>query len=56
MLVVDVDALQAVDLLNRIDQVSLGVLFAENRKQVVQVERAVDERLRRHERARLPER
>ena len=45
VLVVDVDALQTVDLLDRIDQVGLRVLFAEDGQQVVRVERAVDERL-----------
>src|SRR5208283_3226979 len=45
VLVVDVDTLQAVDLLNGVDEVSLGVLFAENRKQVVEIERSVDESL-----------
>ena len=44
VLVVDVDALQAVDLLNGVDEVGLGVLLAQNREQVVEVERAVDER------------
>src|SRR5215471_554883 len=43
--VVDVDALKAVDLLNGVNEVSLGVFFAENRQQVVEVERTVDERL-----------
>jgi hypothetical protein len=45
VLVVDVDALQAVDLLDRIDQVGLRVFFAEDGQQVVRVERAVDQRL-----------
>ena len=45
MLVVDVDALQPVDFLNRIDQVGLRVLFAEDGQQIVRVERAVNERL-----------
>ena len=45
MLVVDVDALQAVDLLDGIDQVGLRVFFAEDGQQVVRVERPVDERL-----------
>src|SRR5262249_30207745 len=44
VLVVDVDALQAVDLLNSVHEVGLGVLFAQNREQVVEVERAVNER------------
>ena len=47
VLVVDVDALQAVDLLNRVHQVGLRVLFAEDGQQVVRVERAVDQRLAR---------
>ena len=45
MLVVDVDALQAVDLLNRIHEVGLGVLFAEDRENVVRVERTIDQSL-----------
>ena len=47
VLVVDVDALQAVDLLDGVDQISLRVLFAEDGQQVVRVERAVDQRLAR---------
>src|ERR1700722_2156511 len=43
VLVVDVHTLQAVDLLNRVDEVGLGELFAEDREQVVQVERTVDQ-------------
>ena len=45
VLVVDVDALQAVNLLNRVDQVSLRVFFAEHGQQVVRVERPVNQRL-----------
>ena len=45
VLVVDVDALQPVDLLNGVDQVGLRVLFAEDGQQVVRVERTVDQRL-----------
>src|SRR5439155_4009626 len=45
VLVVDVHALEAVNLLNGIDQVRLRELFAEDREQVVQVERAIDEGL-----------
>src|SRR5262249_28528707 len=44
VLVVDVDALQAVDLLNGVDEIGLSVLLAQNREQVVEVEWAVDER------------
>ncbi len=43
MLVVDVHALQAVNLLDGIDQVRLRELFSEDGEQIVQVERAVDE-------------
>jgi len=43
VLVVDVDALEAVNLLNGIDQVRLRELLAEDGEQVVQVERAIDE-------------
>src|SRR4029077_6606326 len=43
VLVVDVYALEAVNLLNGVNQVRLRELFAENREQVVQVERAIDE-------------
>src|SRR5882724_10688294 len=45
VLVVDVDALEAVNLLNGIDQVGLREFLAEDRKQIVQVERAVDQGL-----------
>ena len=45
VLVVDVDALQAVDLLNGVDQIGLRVFFAEDGQQIVRVERAVDQRL-----------
>src|SRR6516164_2305598 len=45
--VVDVHTLQPVDLLNRIDQVGLGVLLAQHRQQIVQVQRSVDERFAR---------
>src|ERR1700722_10517949 len=45
VLVVDVHTLEAVDLLNCVDEVSLGELFAENREQVVQVQRTVDQSL-----------
>src|SRR6266852_6204894 len=43
VLVVDVHALQTVNLLNGVDQVGLRELFAEDGQQVVQVERAVDQ-------------
>src|SRR5229473_1552326 len=43
VLVVDVHALQAVHLLNGVDQVGLRELFAEDGQQVMQVERAVDQ-------------
>ena len=43
VLVVDVDTLQAINLLNGVDEVSLGIFFAEDREQVVKVERPVDE-------------
>src|SRR5262249_543775 len=42
---VDVDALEAVDLLNGVHQVSLRELLAENGQQVVQVERTVNQSL-----------
>src|SRR6266581_2364048 len=45
VLVVDVHALEAVNLLNGVDQVRLRELLAENGEQVVQVERAIDEGL-----------
>src|SRR5208337_186401 len=45
VLVVDVDTLQTVDLLNGVDEVGLGVLLAQNREQVVEIERTVDEGL-----------
>src|SRR6267143_586991 len=45
VLVVDVDALEAVNLLNGINQVRLRELFAEDGEQVMQVERAIDEGL-----------
>src|SRR3989440_9366834 len=38
-------ALEAVNLLNGVDQVRLREFFTENREQVVQVERAIDEGL-----------
>src|SRR5262249_57128878 len=41
VLVVDVYALQAVNLLNRVHQVSLGELFAQHGQQVVQIGRPV---------------
>src|ERR1035438_4037684 len=44
MLIVDVDALQAVDFLNLVDQVLLQFLFTEHRQDVVRVARAVHER------------
>src|SRR5579864_4518662 len=47
VLVVDVDALEAVDLLDGVHQVRLRVLFAEHGQQIVRVERAVDQRLAR---------
>src|SRR5208282_897452 len=47
VLVVDVDALEAVNLLNGVDQIGLCELFAEDGKQIVQVERAIDEGLAR---------
>src|SRR5579872_231370 len=43
--VVDVHALQAINLLDGIHQVSLRVLLAENRQQIERIERAIDERL-----------
>src|SRR5712664_620902 len=43
VLVVDVDALEAINLLNGVDQVRLREFFAEDGEQVVQVERAVNE-------------
>ncbi len=43
MLVVDVDALEAVDLLNGVDKIGLRELFAEDGEQVVQVERTINE-------------
>src|SRR5205807_881855 len=43
VLVVDVDALEAVDLLNGVDQISLGELLAENGEQVMKVERTVNQ-------------
>src|SRR5262249_24959508 len=43
VLVVDVDALEAVDLLNRVYEIGLRKLFAEDGQQVVQVGRTVDE-------------
>src|SRR6267378_17525 len=43
VLIVDVDALEAVNLLNGVDQVGLREFFAEDGEQVVQVERAVNE-------------
>src|SRR5215472_797472 len=43
VLVVDVHTLEAVNLLNGVDQIGLRELFAENGKKVVKVERAVDE-------------
>src|SRR5713226_4784085 len=45
VLVVDVHALKAVNLLNCVHQVGLRELFAEDGQQVVQVERAVDQSL-----------
>src|SRR6266436_6024986 len=45
VLVVDVDTLEAVNLLNGVDQVRLRELFAEDGEQVVQVEWAIDEGL-----------
>src|SRR5215831_5346344 len=45
VLVVDVDALQAVDLLHGVDEIGLRVLFAEDGENVVRIERAVNERL-----------
>src|SRR5216683_2793374 len=45
VLVVDVDALETVNLLNGVDQVRLREFFAEDGKQVVEVERAIDEGL-----------
>jgi len=41
VLVVDVDALQTVDLLDLVDQVPLQFLLAEHREDVVRVARAV---------------
>ncbi len=49
MLVVNVHALQPVNFLNRVHQVGLRVLFAQDGEDVVRVERSVDQRLaRRH--------
>src|SRR5205807_2230816 len=45
VLVVDVHALEPVNLLNSVDQISLGELLAKNRKKVMEVERPVDEGL-----------
>jgi len=45
VLVVDVDTLEAVNLLDGVDQVRLRELFAEDGEQVVQVEWAIDEGL-----------
>ena len=45
VLVVNIHALQPVDFLNRIDQVSLRVLFAEDGEDIVRVERPVNEGL-----------
>ena len=45
MFVVDVDALQPVDLLNRVHEVGLSELFAKHGQQVVQVQRTVDQSL-----------
>src|SRR5258706_128265 len=43
VLVVDVDALEAVDLLNGVDEIGLREFFAEDGQQIVQVGRTVDE-------------
>ena len=45
VLVVDVHALQAIDLLNFVDEVLLQLLLAEHAQNVVRVERAVHQRL-----------
>ena len=45
VLVVDVDALQAIDLLNLVDEVLLQAVHAEHAQDVVRVERAVHQRL-----------
>ena len=45
VLVVDVDALQAVDLLDLVDQVALQLLLAPHPQDVVRVDRAVHQRL-----------
>jgi hypothetical protein len=47
VLVVDVDALQAVDLLDLVDQVALQLLLAAHAQDVVRVDRAVHQRLAR---------
>ena len=47
MLVIDVDALQAVHLLDGIDEIGLRELLAQHGQQVVRVERTVDQRLAR---------
>ena len=47
VLVVDVDALQPVDLLDLVDQVALQLLLAEHAQDVVRVARAVHQRLAR---------
>src|SRR5437762_1018447 len=43
VLVIDVDALEAVDLLNGVDEIGLREFFAEDGQQVVQVGRTVDD-------------
>ena len=45
MLVVDVHALEAINLLNGVHQIRLRELFAENGEQVMQVERTINQRL-----------
>ena len=47
MFVVDVDALQAVDLLNLIDEIALQFLDAAHRQDVMRIQRTVHQRLAR---------
>ena len=44
VLVVDVHALQSIDLLDRVDQVSLQLLHSADRKDIVRIERTVHQR------------
>src|SRR5262249_50978725 len=45
VLVIDVDALQTIDLLNFVDQIALKFFDAANRKNVVRIQRSVHQRL-----------